>query len=91
MQVLLRTLVYEQSLDAALAAPRLHQQGLPAATECESDYPASYVARLRERGHEISIVSRRWSSVQAIAVEPGGEPVGASDPRSSGATVAERR
>ena len=91
VQVLLRTLVYEQSLDEAIAAPRLHQQGIPAATECESDYPAVYVARLRERGHMISSVARRWSSVQAIGVEPGGVPFGATDPRTSGAAVAEQR
>jgi gamma-glutamyltranspeptidase len=36
-------------------------------------------------------VPRRWSSVQALAVEPGGEPVGATDPRTSGAAVVERR
>ena len=90
-EVLLRVLVYGQTLEQAVAAPRLHQQAAPATTECEQDFTPVFVARLRERGHAIEVVSRRWSSVQAIAVEPGGVPVGVSDPRSGGAAVAEER
>ncbi|TAJ25091.1 MAG: gamma-glutamyltransferase family protein [Planctomycetota bacterium] len=90
-EVLLRVLVYGQTLEQAIAAPRLHQQALPARTECEQHFAPALAARLRERGHEIEIVARQWSSVQAIAVEPGGAPIGVSDPRSAGAAVAEER
>lgn len=91
-EVLLRVLVYGQTLGQAVAAPRLHQQASPARTECEEHFAPALVARLRERGHEIEIVASQWSSVQAIQLDaPGGAPIGVSDPRSGGAAVAERR
>jgi gamma-glutamyltranspeptidase/glutathione hydrolase len=90
-EVLLRVLVYGQTLEQAVAAPRLHQQASPPATECEEDFAPAFVARLRERGHAIQVLPRRWGSVQAIAVEPGGVPIGASDSRSGGAAVTEAR
>ena len=84
LQVLLRHLVSEQPLDEAVAAPRLHQQWRPESTWVEPDWDAALLEGLRARGHALTESASTWSSVQAIACEPGGEPVGASDPRRGG-------
>jgi gamma-glutamyltranspeptidase/glutathione hydrolase len=84
IQVLLRTEVYGQDLRAAVAAPRVHQQWNPARTFVEDDFPPLILQRLRDRGHELEVSPRRLGSVQAIQLEIGGEPVGASDPRRGG-------
>jgi gamma-glutamyltranspeptidase/glutathione hydrolase len=85
-QVLLRVLVYGQSLEAAVRAPRLHQQWNPTGTRFEGAWPGELVAALQNRhGHEVRIVADgRFASVQAIAVGPDGEPVAVSDPRRGG-------
>ncbi len=83
--VLLRTVVYGQDLVAAVAAPRLHQQWSPPATALEPGWDELGVQALRNRGHALELVPERWGRVQAIAVEVGGEPQGASDPRGGGA------
>jgi gamma-glutamyltranspeptidase/glutathione hydrolase len=85
LAVLLRTIVYEQDLAGAVAAPRLHQQWSPAATELEPGWDELTVQALRNRGHVPEARTQRWGRVQAIAVELGGEPVGVSDPRGGGA------
>jgi gamma-glutamyltranspeptidase/glutathione hydrolase len=89
LEVLLRVEVYGQSLQEAVAAPRLHQQWSPPETELEPGWPP-YVLQLRNRGHVLVQQDETWGSVQAIAVEVGGEPVGVSDPRSGGSARATR-
>ncbi len=84
LEVMLRTLVYEQSLAAAILAPRLHQQWKPPVTFVEPGWDTALLERLRARGHELEESPTRWSSVQAIELEPGGLPVGVSDPRRGG-------
>jgi gamma-glutamyltranspeptidase/glutathione hydrolase len=86
--VVLRTLVYEQSLADAVAAPRFHQQWSPAKTEFEVGWPQELLEALRRRGHEIEIVGEPWASVQAISIAPDGQVEGASDPRRGGTVVA---
>lgn len=83
-QVLVRHLVYGQSIEAAVAAPRLHQQWRPQATFLEPHWPPGLEAALEGRGHQVERSRQRWASVQAIALEPGGEPRVASDPRRGG-------
>ncbi|NOT28985.1 MAG: gamma-glutamyltransferase, partial [Planctomycetes bacterium] len=83
--VLLRAVVYEQDLAAAVAAPRLHQQWSPPATKLEPGWDELSVQALRNRSHVLELSETRWGRVQAIAVEVGGEPVGVSDPRGGGA------
>jgi len=85
--VVLRTLVYEQTLEEAVAAPRFHQQWSPTATEFEADWPPGLLEALRRRGHEVIVRDARFGSVQAIRVLRGGEVVGVSVPRRSGAAV----
>jgi gamma-glutamyltranspeptidase / glutathione hydrolase len=85
-QVLLRVLAYDQSLEDAVRAPRLHQQWNPKYTRFEGGWPGDLVAALENRhGHEIKLVADgRFASVQAIYVNADGEPTGVSDPRRGG-------
>jgi len=84
IEVILRTVVYGQSLADAVAAPRLHQQWSPSTTYLEPGWNELLVQDLKNRNHVLTLEPDPWGSVQAIAVDVGGEPVGASDPRSSG-------
>jgi gamma-glutamyltranspeptidase / glutathione hydrolase len=84
--VLLRNLVLDQPLELAVAAPRLHQQWSPPVTDVEPGWPEPLLEALRARGHDLRL-REPWGAVQAIAVLPGGEVVGVSDPRSGGAAV----
>jgi gamma-glutamyltranspeptidase / glutathione hydrolase len=86
--VVVRTVVFGQSLADAIAAPRFHQQWAPAATEFEPRWPAELLDGLRRRGHEVREVERRWARVQAIWIGPEGEVEGLSDPRGGGAAIA---
>jgi len=77
---------FHMSLAAALAAPRVHHQLLPADTLIEEPYamlePTVRTA-LIARGYRF--VNRGWNGdVQAIAIAAGGEEVAASDPRGRG-------
>ena len=85
--VILRTLVYEQPLQEAVAAPRFHQQWSPMASEFEPGWPPELLEGLRRLGHEIVEKPERWGSIQAIRVLPGGAVEGATDPRRPGAAV----
>lgn len=84
-QVLLRTLAFAETLENAVAAPRLHQQWSPRTTRLEPDFPAEIEAELAERGHELTRSKERFGSVQAIVVLPDGAVIGVSDPRRDGA------
>ncbi len=88
--VVLRTLLFEQPLAEAVAAPRFHQQWKPERTEFEPGWDPALLEALRtRRGHEVLEKEDTWASVQAIRVRPNGEPVGVSDPRRGGAAVLE--
>jgi len=86
IQVLLRVLVYEEELERAVAAPRLHQQWKPAATRFESGWNGELVDALVNR-HLQPVAppeDKRFGSVQALQVLLDGSVVGASDPRRGG-------
>ena len=91
IQVLLRMLVYEQSLEAAIRAPRLHQQWKPTWTDFESDWDTTLLGELEARGHELEVETSRWASVQGIHVGRDGEPAAFSDPRRGGASGVQGR
>ena len=82
--MILRTEVYGQALPEAVRAPRLHQQWNPTYTLFEPGWDELLLSGLRNRDHEVREADKGWSSVQAIRVEVGGEPVGVSDPRRGG-------
>jgi gamma-glutamyltranspeptidase/glutathione hydrolase len=84
LQVILRTEVYGETLEEAVAAPRLHQQWNPARTVVEPGWDPLLLETLRGRGHEIEEGASFFASVQAIRVDVGAEPIGASDPRRGG-------
>ncbi len=88
LEVILRTEVYGQTLGDAVAAPRVHQQWSPAASVFEPGWDPLLLQALSNRNHVVGVEEETWSSVQAIAVEIGGEPTGASDPRSGGTSQA---
>ncbi len=85
-QVLLRTLVLDEPLERAVAAPRLHQQWSPVETVFEPAFDERIVQALAQRfGHPVRRATGRFGSVQAIALDRvGGTPVAVSDPRRGG-------
>lgn len=86
VQVLLRTLVLDQSLSDAIRAPRMHQQWNPKATSFEPGFDRDIVGALQNRrGHPIEWSPVRFASVQAIRLDRvGGTPEAVSDPRRGG-------
>ena len=85
VQVILRTLVLGQSLEAAVSAPRLHQQWVPAHTKFETGWDQDLLSTLQtNRDHEVEVSDSFFGSVQAILVEKGGRVIGVSDPRRGG-------
>lgn len=73
---------------AAINAPRFHEQWMPAAVVMEPTVPASVVQELENRGYQIS-PRRTWlGKVEAIGIDPQtGGRLGAPDPRRGGAAV----
>lgn len=92
-QVLLRVLVLDQTLEEAVAAPRLHQQWRPSATRFEEDFePAVIRALVEQHGHAVLVVEDgSFASVQAIAVDAEGRVSGVSDPRRGGVAALQGR
>jgi gamma-glutamyltranspeptidase/glutathione hydrolase len=88
--VLLRTIVYGEALETAVAAPRFHQQWSPPQTLFEPGWPQPLLDELRRRGQPLELPGERWASVQAIRVGEGGIVEGASDPRRAGVALATR-
>jgi gamma-glutamyltranspeptidase/glutathione hydrolase len=86
-QVLLRMLTYEQTLEEAIKAPRLHQQWRPEETRFERGWPNVLRAALA-RDHAQPLrepQSGGFASVQGIRVAPDGAVEAFSDPRRGGA------
>jgi gamma-glutamyltranspeptidase / glutathione hydrolase len=73
---------------AAVNAPRFHEQWMPAAVVLEPTVPAPVVQALEDRGYQIS-PRRIWlGKVEAIGIDPKtGERLGAPDPRRGGSAV----
>ena len=89
LEVILRAEVYGQSIAEAVEAPRLHQQWKPEQTFFEPGWDPELLDGLRARGHLVEEGTRRWASVQAIQLAPGGQPQGASDSRRGGSALAQ--
>jgi len=89
LEVILRTQVYGQSLADAIAAPRVHNQWSPTRTVVERGWDPRILQDLRHRTHEVVELEETMASVQAIRLDVGGEPEGASDPRRGGAVAPE--
>ena len=95
IQVVLRVLLLEQGLPAAIRAVRLHQQWRPEETFLEGQqgggWDPALVRGLRGRGHPVEVQERRFGSVQGILIAPDGWPTASSDPRRGGAAGVEGR
>ncbi|MEZ6133569.1 MAG: gamma-glutamyltransferase [Pirellulaceae bacterium] len=81
LQVLVRVLDLGESVEQALAAPRVHHQWSPDRAVCEEAWPNEVLAELSSLGHEIQRISHA-AVAQALAREPNsGKLNAASDPR----------
>jgi gamma-glutamyltranspeptidase/glutathione hydrolase len=92
-QVLLGLAPRGESLEAAVAAPRFHQQDRPDVVEYERDgFDAGWIAAMQEKGHAMKVSARepvpgRIGRVHAVAILPDGETEAVADPRRHGAAV----
>jgi gamma-glutamyltranspeptidase/glutathione hydrolase len=85
---LLRGIDLGMSIDAALAAPRIHHQWRPDRTEIEAHMPRSISEGLASMGHTTRIV-RHLATAQGAQAVPMGVRA-ASDPRSFGRAQSSR-
>jgi gamma-glutamyltranspeptidase/glutathione hydrolase len=86
LQVILNSIDYKMPIDAAVSAPRLHDQWQPDIVLAEPGFDPALLAGLAARGHTIA-PALPGTSANSIAVTADG-PVGAADPRTRGATAA---
>jgi gamma-glutamyltranspeptidase / glutathione hydrolase len=74
------------SAQAALNAPRFHQQWLPDTVLLEPNFPPAVAKDLESRGYKLADKPGWVALVEAIAIDPQtGERLGAPDPRRPGA------
>jgi gamma-glutamyltranspeptidase/glutathione hydrolase len=75
---------HRMPLAEAVAAPRMHHQGLPDTLQVEpGGFPAATLDSLAARGHAIMVADEYWGDVQAIIRTPAGWQ-GVSDSRGGG-------
>ena len=89
LQLLSRLLDRRDDVQTAIDAPRFVVDVADGAVQLESHAPATLVAGLTERGHQVTAMDaydRRAGHAHAIEVAVGGY-IGGSDPRSEGAVV----
>jgi gamma-glutamyltranspeptidase/glutathione hydrolase len=66
----------------SVAVPRFHAQAGPNRIEVEPEgFDPMLLEDLRERGHEVVDIGRRWGAMQAVWVNAEGCAQAASDPR----------
>jgi gamma-glutamyltranspeptidase/glutathione hydrolase len=88
LHTILNVVDHHMDVQEAVAAPRYHHQWLPNKVYAEPELPESIVLGLRERGHEVEVADRTWSSAQSIVIDPEtGLHLGGSDPRGDGAAL----
>lgn len=85
---LLNVLDFGLDPSEAIAQPRFHHQWVPDELSIEAGMPADVQQALRDRGHNVKVAERNWSSAQVIAIDPKtGWHFGATDPRTDGAAI----
>ena len=71
---------------AAINAPRFHQQWMPEDVALEPSISPAVVQDLESRGYHIAQNRRSLGMIEAIGIDPNtGERLGAPDPRRNGA------
>jgi gamma-glutamyltranspeptidase / glutathione hydrolase len=99
LQVMLNVLLRGESLEAAVAAPRFHQQDFPDKIQYEEErFDATWVAALEKLGHTVAVRTEgnpprpaQLGRVHAIARDPEGRMTAVADPRSGGVGLVVRR
>jgi gamma-glutamyltranspeptidase/glutathione hydrolase len=93
-QVLLELALRGASLEAAVAAPRFHQQDNPDVLEVEKDaFDPAWISALEAKGHTVKVSARdpvpgRMGRVHAVARLASGATEAVADPRRHGAALA---
>ncbi len=80
LQCLIGVLDRQETIDAAIAAPRVHHQWSPDLLQVERSWEDSVVKALRSRGHEFA-ERRDVAIAQGIEATAGGQWRAAADPR----------
>ena len=86
LQVIVNAIDFHMPIDAAVSAPRLHNQWEPEKTFVEPSFDAALLDALKARGHTI-VPMAPHTSANSIEVTKDGY-VGAADTRTRGATAA---
>ena len=86
LQVISNVIDLRMPIADAVAARRIHDQWMPDEIAVERGLTPELIQGLEAMGHTVR-EEPPWSSVNSIAVTPGG-PVGAADPRTRGAAAA---
>jgi gamma-glutamyltranspeptidase len=81
--VLLGVLAFGQDVPAAVAAPRIHHQGLPPVLAVEETVPPETRSALERLGHRLRVVPA-IGAVAATGIGPDGVPQAAGDARKDG-------
>jgi gamma-glutamyltranspeptidase/glutathione hydrolase len=90
-QLVVNVLLHGMTVEAAVAAPRVHHQGAPDHLLVEREIPEDVRVGLRARGYDVREAEGPLAAATAIAVEErGGVRVllASSDPRKSGGAPA---
>ena len=72
LQVILNALKFGMSLKESVSSPRLHHQLFPNNVTVESDFPESYIEKLRELHHHVNVLIETIGTVQAIYINNTG-------------------
>jgi len=89
LQVVLGVVAFGRPLEAAVAAPRIHDQAVPPVLAVEPGVALEVRALLERLGHRV-IEMPAIGAVAAAGLKPGGEPAAAGDPRKDGGAAVAR-
>jgi gamma-glutamyltranspeptidase/glutathione hydrolase len=89
VQVVLGVTLFGRDLDAAVSAPRIHDQGEPPRLAMEPGFSPATRAGLIERGNLVTEVPS-FGAVIATGLDASGTPVAAGDGRKDGGAVVVR-
>lgn len=85
LQTVLHVVDFGMDAQAAVSAPRLHQQWVPEATRIEDNgLDAGTRRSLEKRGHTFKLSGNGWGNAMCIVEGEGGVLQGGADPRGDG-------
>lgn len=80
LQVLVRCLLLDESIEEALSAPRCHHQWSPNKAVCERANKKTIIEELGAMGHEVSLIGKA-AVAQGLSLNGPDQLTAASDPR----------